>query len=81
MEVEIGVGLINWRSGVGDLLERITESAHRDHHLPKLRIRDSFQLDQRYRISPLPVAAQSIRGMFLAMDSGMTSRPSLTGHV
>ena len=66
----------------GDLLERI----HRIRQnvaseigiiLPKLRIRDSFQLDQqqyRIKIAGLPVASGTVHpGMFLAMDSGMTS--------
>jgi len=84
MEVEIGVGLIKLADPKrgGDLLERI----HRIRQnvaseigiiLPKLRIRDSFQLDQqqyRIKIAGLPVASGTVHpGMFLAMDSGMTS--------
>lgn len=84
MEVELGVGLIRLADPKrgGDLLERI----HRVRQnvasdigiiLPKVRIRDSFQLDQhqyRFKISGLPVAEGSVHpGMFLAIDSGMTT--------
>ena len=84
MEVEIGVGLIRLAdpNRGGDLLDRI----HRIRQnvaseigivLPKVRIRDSFQLDQqqyRLKIADTPVAEGTVHpGMLMAMDSGMTS--------
>jgi flagellar biosynthesis protein FlhA len=84
MEVEIGVGLIKLADPKrgGDLLERIHRirqnvAADIGVILPKVRIRDSFQLDQqqyRIKIAGMPVAVDSVYpGMFLAMDSGMTT--------
>ncbi len=84
MEVEIGVGLIKLADPKrgGDLLERIHRirqnvAADIGIILPKVRIRDSFQLDQqqyRIKIAGMPVAIDSVYpGMFLAMDSGMTT--------
>ncbi len=84
MEVEIGVGLIKLADPKrgGDLLERIHRirqnvAADIGIILPKVRIRDSFQLDQqqyRIKIAGMPVAVDSVYpGMFLAMDSGMTT--------
>jgi flagellar biosynthesis protein FlhA len=84
MEVEIGVGLIRLAdpNRGGDLLERIHRirqnvAAELGIILPKVRIRDSFQLDQhqyRIKISDMPVAAGSIQPTaLLAMDSGMTT--------
>jgi flagellar biosynthesis protein FlhA len=84
MEVEIGVGLIRLAdpSRGGDLLERI----HRIRQnvageigiiLPKVRIRDNFQLEQqqyRLKIAGVPVAEGLVQPtMLLAMDSGMTT--------
>ena len=84
MELEIGVGLIRLADPTrgGDLLERI----HRIRQnvasdigiiLPKVRIRDSFQLEQqqyRMKIAGMPVAQGEVQaGMYLAMDSGVTT--------
>jgi flagellar biosynthesis protein FlhA len=84
MEVELGVGLIRLADPKrgGDLLERI----HRVRQnvagdigiiLPKVRIRDSFQLDQhqyRIKVAGMPIATGIVYpGMYLAMDSGMTT--------
>ncbi|MGL6194829.1 MAG: flagellar biosynthesis protein FlhA [Thermoguttaceae bacterium] len=81
MELEIGVGLIALADPGrgGDLLDRI----HRIRQnvasdigiiLPRVRIRDSFQLDQlqyRMKIAGMPVAIGMVYpDMFLAMDSG-----------
>ena len=84
MEVEIGVGLIRLAdpNRGGDLLERIHRirqnvAAEIGVILPKVRVRDNFRLDQqeyRIKIADQPVAAGSLQaGMFLAMDSGMTT--------
>ena len=84
MEVEIGVGLIRLADTHrgGDLLERIHRirqnvAAEIGIILPKVRIRDSFQLDQqqyRIKIADMPVASGVVQpGMLLAMDSGMTT--------
>ena len=54
--------------------------------LPKVRIRDNFQLDQheyRIKIAGMPVAeARSIPDQLLAMDSGMTTGkvPGIDDH-
>jgi len=84
MELEIGVGLIRLADPKrgGDLLDRI----HRVRQnvaseigiiLPKVRIRDSFQLDQqqyRIKIAGMPVAEGKVRpDGLLAMDSGVTT--------
>lgn len=84
MEVELGVGLIRLADPKrgGDLLERI----HRVRQnvasdigiiLPKVRIRDSFQLDQhqyQIKLAGSPVAQGTVHpGMLLAIDSGMTT--------
>jgi len=84
MEGELGVGLIRLADPKrgGDLLERI----HRVRQnvasdigiiLPKVRIRDSFQLDQhqyQIKLAGSPVAQGIVHpGMFLAIDSGMTT--------
>lgn len=84
MEVEIGVGLIRLADPKrgGDLLERIHRirknvAADIGIILPKVRIRDNFQLDQheyRIKIAGAPVATGVVYpGMLLAMDSGMTT--------
>jgi flagellar biosynthesis protein FlhA len=84
MEVEIGVGLIKLADPKrgGDLLERIHRirqnvAADIGVILPKVRIRDSFQLEQqqyRIKIAGMPVAVDTVYpGLFLAMDSGMTT--------
>ncbi len=83
MEVEIGVGLIRLADPGrgGDLLDRIQRirqnvAADVGIILPKVRIRDNFQLDQhqyRIKIAGMPVAEGSVQpGMLLAMDSGVT---------
>mgnify|MGYP005839884311 CR=1 FL=1 len=87
MEVEIGVGLIRLAdpNRGGDLLERIhrirqTIAAEIGIILPKVRIRDSFQLEQqqyRIKIAGTPVATGTVQpGRFLAMES-----PATTGKV
>jgi flagellar biosynthesis protein FlhA len=84
MELEIGVGLIKLADPGrgGDLLERI----HRIRKkvagdvgilLPKVRIRDNFQLDQhqyRIKIAGMPVAQGTVEpGLLMAIDSGVTT--------
>ncbi len=84
MEFEIGVGLIRLADPKrgGDLLERIQavrQNVASDIGiiLPKVRIRDNFQLDQnqyRIKIAGMPVAEGSVYpGMLLAIDSGVTT--------
>jgi len=84
MEVEIGVGLIKLAdpNRGGDLLDRIHRirqnvAADIGIILPKVRIRDNFQLDQhqyRVKIAGMAVARGEVHpGMLLAMDSGMTT--------
>jgi flagellar biosynthesis protein FlhA len=84
MEVEIGVGLIKLAdpNRGGDLLDRIHRirqnvAADIGIILPKVRIRDNFQLDQhqyRIKIAGMAVAQGEVHpGMLLAMDSGMTT--------
>jgi flagellar biosynthesis protein FlhA len=84
MEVEIGVALIRLADPKrgGDLLERIHRirqnvAADIGIILPKVRIRDSFQLEQhqyRLKIAGTPVASGTVHpNMVLAIDSGMTS--------
>jgi len=84
MEMEIGVGLIRLADPQrgGDLLERIhrirqSVAAEIGIILPKVRIRDSFQLQQqqyRIKIAGAPVATGVVYpGMHLAIDSGMTT--------
>jgi flagellar biosynthesis protein FlhA len=84
MEVELGVGLIRLADPTrgGDLLDRIQRirqnvAADIGVILPKVRIRDSFRLDQhqyRIKIADMAVAEGTVQpGMFLAMDSGMTT--------
>ena len=84
MEMEIGVGLIKLADPKrgGDLLERIQAvrqnvAAEIGVILPKVRIRDSFQLEQnqyRIKIANMPVAIGVVcPGMYLAIDSGATT--------
>jgi flagellar biosynthesis protein FlhA len=84
MEVEIGVGLIRLADPKrgGDLLERIQRirqnvAAEIGIILPKVRIRDNMRLPQnqyRIKIADMAVAEGTVYpGMFLAMDSGVTS--------
>ncbi len=84
MELEIGVGLIRLADPKrgGDLLERIHRirkniAADIGIILPKVRIRDNFQLDQhqyRIKIAGAPVATGTVYPqLLLAMDSGMTT--------
>ena len=83
MELEIGVGLISLADPGrgGDLLDRvhrIRQSVASDIGiiLPRVRIRDSFQLDQlqyRIKIAGMPVAIGMVYpDMYLAIDSGDT---------
>ena len=84
MELEIGVALIRLADPKrgGDLLERIHRirqnvAADIGIILPKVRIRDSFQLEQnqyRMKIAGMPVATGvALPNMLLAIDSGMTT--------
>ena len=84
MEVEIGVGLIKLADPKrgGDLLERIQRirqnvAAETGIILPKVRIRDSFQLDQQQygiKIAGVAVAHGVVHpDLLLAIDSGMTT--------
>ena len=84
MELEIGLGLIKLADPKrgADLLERIHRTRQKVASqigviLPKVRIRDSFQLDQRsYRIkiAGMSVAEDAVHpDMLLAMDSGVTT--------
>ncbi|MFZ5832834.1 MAG: flagellar biosynthesis protein FlhA [Planctomycetota bacterium] len=84
MEVEIGVALIRLADPKrgGDLLERVQRvrqnvAADIGIILPKVRIRDNMRLEQnqyRVKIADMPVADGVVYpGMFLAIDSGMTS--------
>ena len=84
MEFEIGVGLIRLADPKrgGDLLERVQNvrqnvAADIGIILPKVRIRDNFQLDQnqyRIKIAGMPVAEGVVYpGMLLAIDSGVTT--------
>ncbi len=84
MEVEIGVALIRLADPKrgGDLLDRIHRirqnvAAEIGIILPKVRIRDSFQLEQnqyRVKIAGTPVATGIVYpNMLLAIDSGMTT--------
>ncbi len=86
MELEVGLGLIPLADPGkgGDLLDRI----HRIRQnvageigilLPKVRIRDSFQLEQlqyRIKIANMPVATGIVHpNMYLAMDGGNVVTP------
>jgi len=84
LELEIGVGLIRLADPArgGDLLERIHRirtkvAGEIGMVLPKVRIRDNFQLDQhqyQVKIAGMPVAVGVIEpGMLMAMDSGMAT--------
>ena len=84
MELEIGVGLIKLAdpSRGGDLLDRVKRirknvAADIGIIVPKVRIRDNFQLDQhqyRIKIAGMAVAQGEVHpGMLLAMDSGVTT--------
>lgn len=84
MEFEIGVGLIKLADPKrgGDLLQRVQavrQNVASDIGiiLPKVRIRDNFQLDQnqyRIKIAGVPVATGVVYpDGFLAMDSGVTT--------
>lgn len=84
MEIEIGVGLIRLADPKrgGDLLERIQRVRQKVASdigiiLPKVRLRDNMRLDQnqyRIKVADMPVAEGTVYpGMFLAMDSGMTT--------
>jgi flagellar biosynthesis protein FlhA len=81
MELEIGVGLISLADPGrgGDLLDRVhrirqSVAAEIGIILPRVRIRDSFQLDQlqyRVKIAGMPVALGMVYPeMYLAMDAG-----------
>jgi len=84
MELEIGVGLIRLADPKrgGDLLERIQRirqnlAAEVGIILPKVRIRDSFQLDQnqyRIKIAGTPVAVGEVRpNLLLALEPPNTA--------
>lgn len=84
MEIEIGVGLIRLADPKrgGDLLERVQavrQNVASDIGiiLPKVRIRDNFQLEQpqyRIKIAGMPVATgEAHPDMLLAIDSGVTT--------
>jgi flagellar biosynthesis protein FlhA len=84
VELEIGVGLIRLADPKrgGDLLDRIQGVRRKVAGeigiiLPKVRIRDNFQLDQkqyRIKLAGMPVADGAVEPeMFLAMDSGVTT--------
>ncbi|MDZ7617013.1 MAG: flagellar biosynthesis protein FlhA [Patescibacteria group bacterium] len=84
MEIEIGVGLIRLADPKrgGDLLERVQRvrqnvAADIGIVLPKVRIRDNMRLEQnqyRIKVADMPVGnSQVYPGMFLAIESGMTS--------
>jgi flagellar biosynthesis protein FlhA len=84
MEVEIGVGLIRLADPGrgGDLLERIHRirqnvASEMGIILPKVRIRDNFQLGQqqyRIKLAGMPVANGMVYpGLFLAIDSGVST--------
>ena len=84
LELEIGVGLIRLADPGrgGDLLERIHRirkkvAAEIGVILPKVRIRDNFQLNQqqyRIKMAGMPVAEGEVEaGMLMAMDSGVTT--------
>lgn len=84
MELELGVGLIRLADPKrgGDMLERVQRirqnvAADIGVILPKVRIRDSFKIEQnqyRIKIAGVAVATGAIQpGMLLAMDSGMTT--------
>jgi flagellar biosynthesis protein FlhA len=84
MELEVGVGLIPLADPArgGDLLDRIHRlrkevASEIGIILPRVRIRDSFQLDQlqyRIKIAGQPVALGMVYpDMYLAMDSGVAT--------
>lgn len=84
MVLEVGVGLIRLADPDrgGDLLERVhrirqTVAGDIGIILPKLRIRDSFELEQqqyRIKLAGAPVALGVVYPqLFLAIDSGMTT--------
>ncbi|MHC4400068.1 MAG: flagellar biosynthesis protein FlhA [Planctomycetota bacterium] len=84
MELEIGVGLIKLADPKrgGDLLDRIQRirrkvAAEIGIILPKVRIRDNFQLGQqqyRIKIAGMPVAEGMVEpDRLMAIDSGMTT--------
>ena len=84
MELEIGVGLISLADPGrgGDLLDRVQRirqnvAADIGIILPRVRIRDSFQLDQqqyRIKIAGMAVAIGIVYpDMFMAMDSGVVT--------
>lgn len=84
MELEIGVGLISLADPArgGDLLDRVHRirqnvAADIGIILPRVRIRDSFQLDQlqyRIKITGMTVAIGTVYPeMYMAMDSGAVS--------
>lgn len=84
LEIEIGVGLIRLADPKrgGDLLDRIQRirqhlAADIGIILPKVRIRDNFNLDQhqyRIKLHGVTVASGEIRpDLLLAIDSGVTT--------
>jgi flagellar biosynthesis protein FlhA len=86
MEIEVGVGLIRLADPKrgGDLLERIQRvrqsvAGEIGIIMPKVRIRDNMRLEPneyRIKIADMPVALDRVEpGMYLAIDSGLTSGP------
>lgn len=84
MELEIGVGIISLADPArgGDLLDRIHRirqnvAADIGIILPRVRIRDSFQLEQlqyRIKIAGQPIVIGIVYpDMYMAMDSGMAT--------
>jgi flagellar biosynthesis protein FlhA len=90
MELEIGVGLIPLADPArgGDLLDRIHRlrkevASEIGIVLPRVRIRDSFQLDQiqyRIKISGQPVSmGVAYPDLYLAIDSGVQTTGTVQG--
>ncbi|MDR3183354.1 MAG: flagellar biosynthesis protein FlhA, partial [Planctomycetaceae bacterium] len=90
MELEIGVSLIPLADPArgGDLLDRIHRlrkevAADIGIVLPRVRIRDSFQLDQiqyRIKISGQPIAmGVAYPDLYLAIDSGVQTTGTIQG--
>ncbi|MDR0870951.1 MAG: flagellar biosynthesis protein FlhA [Planctomycetaceae bacterium] len=90
MELEIGIGLVPLADPArgGDLLDRVHRlrkeiAADIGIILPRVRIRDSFRIDEaqyQIKIAGQPVAAGRVYpDMFLAMDSGVQTTGKVQG--